>query len=66
MGTRSENLHTSRILCGTYPMPGKVFAHDAVGTVAAAFLWKGIKLEGEFPSVPVRMNHVIIMVSKWS
>ncbi len=42
------------------PMPGKVFAHDAVGTVAAAFLWKGIKLEGEFPSVPVRMNHVII------
>jgi len=28
------------------PMPGKVFAHDAVGTVAAAFLWKGIKLEG--------------------
>lgn len=42
------------------PMPGKVFAHDAVGTVAAAFLWKGTKLEGEFPSVPVRMNHVII------
>jgi len=42
------------------PMPGKVFAHDAVGTVAAAFLWKGVKLEGEFPSVPVRMNHVLI------
>lgn len=42
------------------PMPGEVFAQDAVAVVAAAMLWKGIKIEGLFPQIPVRMNHIVI------
>jgi len=41
------------------PMPGK-FLLTTLWAPCSGFLWKGIKLEGEFPSVPVRMNHVII------
>lgn len=42
------------------PMPGEVFAENAVATVAAALLWKGKKLEGTLPPVKVRMNHVFM------
>jgi UDP-N-acetylmuramoyl-L-alanyl-D-glutamate--2,6-diaminopimelate ligase len=42
------------------PMPGRVFAQDAAAAVGAAMLWKGKKLEGEFPQVPVRMNHLVV------